>query len=389
MSNASTVIIDSDRHVIEAIDMWARYLPAKYHEWIPYMESNPDATVDEPLLPHYLIKGQPLFNKWNENLKLQRAIVKKTRKVGYSMAQAAAPDSQIASMTESGIDKAYLFPTYAPFIVANENVPAEVSVAFAKAYNAWLKDYCEYDPSRFYGVGLISRHDPQAMLEQLDIVIGYGWTTVVLRPECLCGRDLGHPDHEPFWQACEENNIAVAFHGGTHLNAPTAGAQRFDSHFAMHACAHPHEMQMAFLSLLESGVFERHPNLKFAFLEGGAAWLPHWLWRLDEVCLQPLAEEVAEHIKLSPSEYFKRQCWIGFEPEEPCLREVIEWVGLERMIFGTDFPHPDHLHFSVDQLWGEGSSLTEAEVKRILTQNALGFFEQPLVEDADKLVAGL
>lgn len=370
---ATKTIVDADRHVIEPFNIWEQYLPLQFHDYIPYLQEN-KVDGDNQLLPFYMINGTALMHKWNDNKILQREIAKQSGTVGPSLALAANPESQLASMDKSGIDMALLFPTYTPYIVANDHIPAEVSAAFATAYNNWLFDYCTLDVMRLKGVGFLSRHTPENMLEELNRIINFGWTSVVLRPEKLGRRMLGHADYAPFWDACEKHNIAVAFHGGTHLHAPTAGADCFDSHFALHACAHPHEMQKAFLSLLEAGVFERHPNLKVAFLESGAAWLPHWLWRLDEICYGPLSGEVAENIRIKPSEYFKRQCWIGFEPGEPCLRQVIDMVGADRLLYGSDFPHPDHLHFSFDTQQGENSGFSASELDLILSKNPVVFY---------------
>ena len=99
---------------------------------------------------------------------------------------------------------------------------------------------------------------------------------------------------------------------------------------------------MALLSLIEGGVLERHRQLRVAFLEAGCAWLPYWLWRLDDVEYRYLREEVGDRVAKPPSEYFREQCWIAFEPSEPMLGSVVQTVGVDRLLFGTDFPHLDH-----------------------------------------------
>lgn len=373
LQQATKTIVDADRHVIEPLSIWEQYLPIQFHGYIPYLQENTDGG-DTPLLPFYMLNGAPLMHKWNDNKAIQYEIAKQSGEVGKSLAIATRAQAQLDSMDETGIDTAFLFPTYTPYIVANEQVPADVSSAFASAYNNWLYDYCSCDVDRLRGVGLLSRHTPEGMINELERIINYGWTCVVLRPEMSAGRMPGHEDYAPFWDACERHNIAVAFHGGTHLHAATAGADCFDSHFAMHACAHPHEMQKAFLSLLESGVLHRHPDLKVAFLEGGAAWLPHWLWRLDEICYRSLPGELAENICMKPSEYFKRQCWIGFEPDEPCLRQVIDWIGADRLLYGSDFPHPDHQQFSFDAKQSNNSGFSTSELDLILSKNPNVFF---------------
>ena len=100
---------------------------------------------------------------------------------------------------------------------------------------------------------------------------------------------------------------------------------------------------MGFLALLESGILQDNPRLKVGLLEGGCAWIPYWLWRMDNICHPEVPELVAKTMPKKPSEYFKQHCWVTVEPGEPCIDEVIRIVGHERLIFGTDFPHLDHL----------------------------------------------
>jgi len=148
------------------------------------------------------------------------------------------------------------------------------------------------------------------------------------------------------------------------------------------------EAQLAFLSLLDAGVLERHPRLRVAFLEAGASWVPHWLWRLDEICYATMPGENARNVTIPPSRYFARQCWVGIELGEPCLRQVIDLVGADRLLYGTDFPHPDHLSDVESASPGESSGeaprpehgrssadLTERERDLVFRDNAHAFFE--------------
>ncbi len=380
-------IIDSDRHVVEPNQMWQEYLPETFHDYLPYFEpETSQEPIEErmkrlgakglvPLLPQYKMAGQSLFYKWGEAARIEAAL--RSQESAPKLKQGTSPKGQIRTMDQSGIAQAHLFPTYSPFIINSEQLPPEVSGGLVRAYNRWLHDYCALNPQRLKGVGMISRHDPPAMLTELQHIASYGWKTVVLRPEMILGRVLGHEDYEPFWEACESQNISIAIHGGTHVNVPTAGTERFESHFALHACSHAIEAQMAFLSLLESGVLERHPSLRFAFLEAGAAWVPYWLWRLDEICYAAMPGEVEKHITMKPSEYFKRQCWVGFEIGEPGLAEVVKMIGADRLLYGTDFPHPDHLHFNLDQLTPEVTGLSDEQLQLALEENPQQFFGNP------------
>jgi len=389
-------IYDADRHIIEPIQMWKDYVDPNIFNEYPItlkFDTNEARTervsrlgkiADRIIPPVYMIGEQKTLFRWDE--KIQLACLdghnnKDQRKLAVS------PLTMLKSMDDTSIKFAALLPTFATFLVNHEKIPAHVSLAYADGYNRWLKDYCQFDLTRFKPVGVISRHDPnfedsnlsleQSMVDQLETIISYGWTTITLRPEIMFGRVLGHPDYEKFWKICEIKNISVAIHGGTHAFLPTVGIDRFESNFAMHAVSHPMEVQMAFLSLLDSGVLERYPTLKFSFLEAGASWIPHWLWRLDNICYPQFKSLTKKNIKMLPSEYFKRQCWVAIEPGEPNLRETVKWIGHKRLLFGSDFPHPDHAHIDISNISSECSELTELELHDILENNPLDFFERP------------
>ncbi|PCK08869.1 MAG: hypothetical protein COA42_06850 [Alteromonadaceae bacterium] len=365
------LIHDSDRHVIEPLAMWQDYVDKAIMERVQ-LEL---VALDSPgikLSPELRIKGKPVLKNWTMPMKVAAAH-KKLNSVPQ-MHLGTRPEFQTVAMDEEQIASANMFPTFAAFIVNNENLSAEESLAFAQAYNRWLSDYCAEDPSRLHGVGLVSRHDPSNLLEQLEAIYELGFRTITMRAEIILGRTLGDPAYDEFWQQCEQRSIGIAFHGGTHLQAETVGHDRFNTHFGLHACAHSMELQMAFVSLLEAGVLERHPSLKFAFLEGGASWVPHWLWRLDEICYTDLPKEIESNIRMKPSEYFKRQCWVALEIGEPCLREVVNSIGIKRIIYGTDFPHPDHVQFDIKDISEACGELDDDELQKILADNAFEFF---------------
>lgn len=346
-------IIDADRHVIEPVEMWRELLPAEYRAGAPYIEELP---ADSPLageltrragdgpgfrLPGILmLDGVPVWAKVSERALLD---------IGSTLAQrpgmlalGASPQGQIESMDRAGIDVAFLYPSFASYLVGVDGMAPDRAAAFARAYNDFLAAFCCSD-DRLQPVGLLARHAPRAMVAELERVVELGFRAVVVRPNPFLGRSLGHPDYEPFYTACERLSVTLGIHDGTHARVSTPGGDRFDTHFALHACSHPMEQMMAFLSLLESGVFERHPELRVGFLEAGCGWVPYWLCRLDEIAYKYLRGEVAENVRMAPSDYFRRQCWVTMDPfEGRYIADLIGHVGADRILFSTDFPHPDH-----------------------------------------------
>lgn len=378
-------IIDADRHVIEPIEMWKEYLEPTFREHAPYYE--PQAVQEPlndrvrrlgergvvPLPPRLMTRGEPVFAPLTERAQIEMAIVGHER-----AAQTAAgqdPRAHLAVMDRDGIDIGFFYPTCASFLLGIDAMAPATAAAFARAYNDWLRDFCSVDPQRLRGVGLVSRHEPEDMVTELERIANFGWNAVVLRPNPVKGRILSHPDYEPFWAECERRSIAVSIHEGTHSRLPTVGADRFTSRFAQHACSHPFEQMMALLALIEGGVLERHPTLRVAFLEAGVGWLPYWLWRLDEVEYGSLAGEVQGNVSMKPSEYFRRQCFVALEPDEPYVPDVLRYIGEDHLLMGSDFPHFDHAGDIVDKTMALGTNLPGSALEKLLWRNAERFYQ--------------
>ena len=370
-------IMDVDRHVMEPVAMWPDYLPAAMRPYAPrFAAITPKGeTISERLsrlgehallpVPTVLaVADEPLMRDVSDVAHIETGLVAAQRR--ELLAAAETPRGHLADMDATGIDAAVMLPTFAPFLVYNDDIGADRSRAYAQAYNRWLADFCASSPTRLLGAALLSRHDPDAMVEDLEAGLRNGLTSVVLRPNPVQGRTLGHPAYSRFFAACEHHAVTVLLHEGTHTRVPTAGADRFRSHFAQHACSHPMEMMMALLALIEGGVLERHSSLRVGFLESGCGWLPYWLWRLDHVEFAQLSAEVRGRVERPPSEYFERQCWIAMEPGESMLAQFVEEIGASRIVFGSDFPHLDHSPRITDEVLAEGSRIGDEALRTLL-----------------------
>ncbi|MBD2665545.1 amidohydrolase family protein [Richelia sinica] len=351
-------IIDADSHVIEPQYMWAKYLPPEFRHFAPS--------------PDMKIQGQSILGKISQPV-LEEGNKQMMNAHPNAYFQRYDPESHLQNMVQMGIDIAFLYPTYGLWIFAIDTMPPEVVGAFTHAYNTWLyEEFCSYAPEQLKGVGAINLHDPEQMVSELHRIAEFGCKAVFLRPNPVKGRLLSDPAYEPFWTACEELGIAIGIHEGTHSRLPTTGADRFHTRFAMHACSHPLEHMMALLALIEGGVLERHPQLKVCFFESGCGWVPYWLWRLDEE-YENLHWEVKSHVKIKPSEYFLRQCFVAIEPSEPYLTQIIDLIGTDNLIFGSDYPHMDHKPNIVNTLLGL-DGLSPATIQKIVWDNPCRFY---------------
>jgi len=133
--------------------------------------------------------------------------------------------------------------------------------------------------------------------------------------------------------------MAIGVHEGSSVIVPTLGDDRPFNPLVLHAVSHSFEEMLAFAQLVAFGVLERHPAMRVVFLESGGGWAPFWIERLDEQ-----AEGFGgfcPEMRLAPSEYFARQCWISYEIDEKTLPALAPVIGEDRIVWGSDYPHHD------------------------------------------------
>ena len=160
------------------------------------------------------------------------------------------------------------------------------------------------------------------------------------------GYGFGHPVFHPIYEAAQETGRPVAVHGGAGgwANPPSTGGGSVNTYFETHTLW-PQAMQTHLVSFIAHGVFEKYPLLRLLLIEGGSAWLPSLLWRLDTE-YKGLRREIP-WVRRLPSEYFADHVWVSSQPLEisPRREQVIELLrsmGLEdKLVYSSDYPHWD------------------------------------------------
>src|SRR5207245_2146272 len=169
---------------------------------------------------------------------------------------------------------------------------------------------------------------------QLDFHAGF------IRPNPYNGRTLHDPEYDRLWTEAQEMNFSIGIHGGSESGQPTVGMDRFTRGRAVRHCvAHTFEMMAAATSLIMCGICDRFPGLKVAFLESGGGWMAGWLDRMDRHFDDIGMNDTG--LKTRPSDIFRRQCFISFEPVEGTLPLIAEYIGADNILWATDYPHAD------------------------------------------------
>jgi predicted TIM-barrel fold metal-dependent hydrolase len=155
---------------------------------------------------------------------------------------------------------------------------------------------------------------------------------------------VGRRRYWPIYRAIAESGLPLGIHsGGFNGRAPVPGSG-WCSFLAEQHHLTQINMQQLVSSMIMEGVLEEFPTLRIAIYEGGLVWVPALGWRLDNLWSRLRAE--VPHVTRPPSEYIRERFWFSTQPiddaERPGqLRETLEWIGFDRILFATDYPHWD------------------------------------------------
>ena len=334
-------VMDSDMHVIEPADLWQRYIDPAFRDHAPVGISGHPRDLGVTL------NGQPLTggprNPYAEAGAAQERLDQTPQ---YRDADEHGFDSgsQVRAMDLEAIDVAVLFPTRALFTANIDGMDPHLGDAIVRAYNDWMYDFCKDHPGRLYGAGGLSPHDVEmAVMEVRRCVEELEFKAMFLKPVLHNKRNWYDPYYDPIWAECQRLGVPVGFHDGARSPLASPEVQmggHFDSTMLQHASGwHAMQMMMAATAFCAGGILERFPDLKVAFLEGNCAWVPWLMWRLDEH--QEWRGYEAPDLKMKPSEYFKRQCYVSIECDEEPAKYVDALGYGHTVVYSTDYPHPD------------------------------------------------
>jgi predicted TIM-barrel fold metal-dependent hydrolase len=282
--------------------------------------------------------------------------------------------SYLRAMDAQGIDAAVLYPSVGLFVPYQPHLRPAESTDACRRYDDWMAAYCAHAPQRLAGVGIAPLVDPAAAATETRRAATLGLAGMMVRPNHLYGRNLGDPAYDVFYDALEETGMVLAVHEGLGLRGATIGTDRFEGFALRHACSHPMEQMAALASLMLDGALDRHADLRVAFLESGTGWLPYWLARLDDH-REWMAESETKDLALAPSEYFARQCVISTDPEDPLAASTAARVGVDHLLWASDFPHPDAAFpDALDEFVEHNPELTPEQLGALLWDTPLRFY---------------
>jgi len=310
---------------------------------------------------------------------------------------------RLADLKRDGVVGEVLFPNTVPpfystaFHIAPPVRPEQYEHALAgtRAHNRWLADFCREAPARRAGIGLIHLNDIDDAIEDVKWIAANGLRGGVLLPLPSPSepwlKPLNHPDYQRLWAAIQDCDLVMNQHSGQ--GSPEYADARGSK--ALWALEMQFFIQRGYTHLIMGGVFEQFPRLRYVLTESGCAWAPGLMAQMDHMYRSWKAGAIGEievasdaPLKELPSVYARRNCWYGASFPGPREVEGRDVVGLDRILWGNDYPHYEGSYpYSRENMRLAFSKLPEREVRMMLGENAArlyGFDLEALRPEADE-----
>jgi predicted TIM-barrel fold metal-dependent hydrolase len=383
-------VFDADNHLYETTAALTKYLPERYRDAITYVDVNGRTKIavrgvvtDYIPNPTFERVGRPgaqedYFKYGNPEGKPYKEIIGR----GIDSLQAfRSAEPRLALMDEQGVDYTMMYPTLASLIEERLRDDPDLCAAVVHALNQWMNDEWPFVyEGRIFATPIITPGVLDHALNELEWVLERGAKAVLMRPAPAWGydgpRSFGLPEFDPYWQRIQETNTLVIIHGsdtgyGRYSEEWEAVSTGETLAFAQPrpfsaAVGNSHrDIEDAVTSLICHGTLARFPDLRICLVENGSGWVPHLLHTLDYTYRQ-----MPQYFAEKPSITFKRNFWMHpFHEEDP--RQLIELLGADHVIFGSDYPHIEGLAEPLSYA-DELTDLDPADLAKVMGGNMIG-----------------
>ncbi|MDG2003534.1 MAG: amidohydrolase family protein [Novosphingobium sp.] len=381
-------VYDADHHMYEPEEAFMRYLPDRYKRDFYFVEKDGRKKlviggVLSEFIPNptFAVVAPPggwelWFRASNTEGLSKRELQGKAVRPPEAW---RSGEARIELLDEQGLQGALIFPTLASVIEERIGHRCDVSAALFHALNQWIVDEWGFArDGRIFATPFISLTDVDAAVKELEFVLENGARCVNIRPapvpDIRGSRSFGFKDYDPFWARVAEAGIFVTMHGSD------SGYDRITQWWAGNSNEYtPFERDTfgavidligrsigdSLTALICHGVFERHPTLKIASIENGGVWVKPLLARFDRAFGQ-----MPKAFKTHPRDQFQKHVWVApfYEDDVNVLKHD---VPVERMLFGSDYPHPEGVANPLQYL-EEFSDYKSDEVEKVFSVNLKG-----------------
>jgi len=366
-----SLVIDCDSHVLEPADLWENYLEPQYRDRAIRIERRDG-------VEHLIIGGQSVLQGVLAGLggahRDRAELFSGTLSYQDGCEPASYDPRARAVLLDSWhVDRGVLFPTIGILPFPTDDQP--LASAYCRAYNRWQREFFETVPSRVVPIALLNWHDIDGAAQELTRCIDAGFRGVFVPPETIDGKRPSDPCFDPLWRLCEAAGIPGCLHvivrfGGAatpfmHWNETKPGPI---FSFALGATG---QIIPALSAMVVDLLFERFPKLKIVSVEAGCGYAAYLMDRLDEK--RDVFRKLTA-MPLKPSDYIRRNCYFVAEPGERTIGAMLDLVGEDRILWGSDYPHVDSTLAAPLLIRQSVAGLTAQRQAAVLGENARRLF---------------
>lgn len=294
--------------------------------------------------------------------------------------------ARLALMDEQGIEATLLFPSVGLAVEHEMHSDVEAMLAGLRAFNRWLEEDWGYGhDGRIYSAPMISLVDPAEAVAELQRVLDLGARIVHVRRGPWYGSSPAAPSRDGFWGLIQEADIPVAFHTGDAAYKELWATQWGEDPFAPIQHTSPFANYLGdtaaadtFANLIFNNLFDRFPRLRIMSIENGAFWVPGLLKKLDKyAALGRAGTGLGGKFTAKAAEVFREHFFVcPFFEEDPL--ECAAAIGTDRVLFGSDWPHPEGLAEPLEFAVKLIDRFADDEVDRMMYRNVAALIGHPV-----------
>jgi predicted TIM-barrel fold metal-dependent hydrolase len=370
-------IVDADTHFTEPPDLFTANAPAGLKDRLPHVKRIGDAD-------RWFI-GDKDFGSIGGNViaKDRNKLLGRIAFTNYDQIHAGSYSvgPRLAEMDAMGVWAQICFQngglTQIGSLLALKD--DDLALTVIKMFNDACADRMQASGGRINCLGTLPYWDQKLMVAEMRRIIDLGIKGVVLpdRPERISSGYIGEDGKvSPFWtevfEMCDATGTPLNYHLNAALDANTAIWDNlgFDQRLPIHALIHHIGCAATMSNFMVSGILDKYENLKIGLIESGSGWVPFWLEGMEHQ-LNEFRTAENRGLKRRPKEYFAKHFWVTYWFETYAPKHMLEEIGVDRVMFETDFPHPTSLYPGVQeklvQTLGDHDYATR---KRVLEDNA-------------------
>jgi aminocarboxymuconate-semialdehyde decarboxylase len=243
------------------------------------------------------------------------------------LAEFSVAEAKLEAMDRKGIEISVISPGPQVFFYG---LPENQGIEAARLVNDGIAAMVAKNPARLRGMATLPMQHPEAAVAEMERVAReYGFKGIELATAAPAG-ELADPRYRPILRRAQELKLTIFAHPNT---IGTGG--RLDCYYLTNLIGNPLETTIMVANLMFSGALDELPRLKMLLAHGGG-FAPYQVGRF--VHGHKVRPETRAHTASSAKDMLKRFYFDTITHDPQALRYLVELVGAERIVLGTDSP---------------------------------------------------